>query len=108
MGDPADGVVEDLSDGKLKPVASLHLVNHGELPAVRRPVGALDVFEDLPGGSAGEWRDGERSNRVMGRQVATAKRDRHLPVAVDSEDVGVGEIDASRFRTIPPRGEEAD
>ena len=65
MGDPTERFVENPSDGKLQPVASLRLVNNGEILAVGRPVGVFDALEDLSGGSAGERRDGERSNREV-------------------------------------------
>ena len=51
--DPADGVVENLADRKLETAAPGDGVHDGQAP-IRRPVGFLDVVEDLARRAAGD------------------------------------------------------
>src|SRR5262249_40706629 len=86
--DPAGGFVEDLPDRILEAAAAASDAAHGQPLAVRRPVGVLDVLEDLARRAASEGDAGEGARRLVADHEVLVKGHGELARRGDSEQRG--------------------
>ena len=97
--------MEDFPDRILDAIAALDDMDHGELLAIRRPVGRRDVLEDLPRNPAGDRSASERPEARVPAKLA-AERDRHLPRRGDRQDPGGKKAKRPRLARAHARRED--
>ncbi len=105
----AAGLVDDLADRILEAVARSDVAHDGEVRAVRRPVGPLDVAQDLARSAASRHaHPGERSGVEKRIDLMLLQRQRHLARARDGEDVGADHAEGPRLGALGPADEDLD
>jgi len=106
VADPACGLVENLSDRKLEPVAPARGAHQRHASAVGRPRGIDDILGEVPGRSARQGRAPQDAPMGVPDGAEDVLQDQHLAGARDRLDPSPGQIEQRRAGVLRPRREE--
>ncbi len=107
MADPAARLVQHLADRILEPHLAAGCPHDGEALAVRRPVGPLDLLQDVAGSRpAGDRELRQRAGAAEWSRGEAVQGHGHLARLGDREDFGAREAERPRLRALGPADED--
>ena len=102
VADPSAGLVQDLARREFEPALAALGPHDREVLAVGRPVGVLDVLEELAGRAPGRAHARERAGARERRVEVGLEDDGHLSRRGDGGDVGARNSERPRLRAFGP------
>src|ERR1700745_3866713 len=97
MADPAAGFVEPFPGRIFEAIPSIDIAHDCELRTVGRPVGPLDIFQNLAGRATSERHASQRSGKDLGLGLLAAQQDCHLSCRGDRENLSSWNSGGTRF-----------
>ncbi len=100
--DPTRRLVQNLARRELEPTLVRDDAHDQEVLSVGRPVGIVDLLEQLARSTSGRAHSGERAGAREGRVEVGLEEDRHLARRGHRGDVGVRHSEDRRLRAFRP------
>src|ERR1700679_839632 len=105
MADPAPGFIQYFARRILEAIASVEIADNGQLRTIWRPVGPLNVFQNLTRRSAAERHARQRAAIDLRLGLPAAQQDRHLSGGRNRQNFSARNSHRAGFRRTESRAE---